>query len=93
MVWAGVSSRYRTPLVLIDGNMTAQRYVDQVLRPLLVLFLQAHPNVTTFHQDHARPHVARVTTAFLQNTNVRVMPWMPYSPDLNPIEHLWDELG
>jgi len=93
MVWAAMSGNHRTPLVFVDGNLTAQRYVDEILRPHLVPFMQAHPDLRIFQQDNARPHSARVTTAFLQGEAVDVMPWMPYSPDLSPIEHLWDEIG
>jgi hypothetical protein len=29
---------------------------------------------------------------FLQDSNVSVLPWLEKSPDLNPIEHVWDLL-
>lgn len=93
LVWAGISSRFRTPLVVVEGNLTARRYVDEILRPHLLPFLEAHPTVRLFQQDNARPHVARLTLNFLQEQEVEVLPWVACSPDLNPLEHIWDELG
>lgn len=46
----------------------------------------------TLQQDNARPHAARFTQDFLQAQGVDVLPWPAYSPDLSPIEHLWDHL-
>ena len=30
---------------------------------------------------------------FLNRNNVNVLPWPAVSPDMNPIEHIWDYLG
>ncbi len=59
-----------------------------VLQPTVVPFMQRHGPCTLMH-DNARLHTARVTQNFLAQHNVPVLP----SPDMNPIEHIWDELG
>lgn len=93
MVWAGITWHFKTPLVVIDGSLTARRYIDEVLEPHVLPFLRQHPNVTLFQQDNARPHSARLTADYLHQNNVNVLPWPAYSPDLSPIEHIWDQLG
>ncbi|UYV82585.1 hypothetical protein LAZ67_22000050 [Cordylochernes scorpioides] len=90
MVWGTISFDSRTPLVVIPGTLTAQRYVDDILRPVLLPFLSHHPGLT-FQQDNARPHTARVTMDCLQSC--RTLPWPARSTDLSPIEHIWDVMG
>ena len=82
----------KTRLLVIHGNLNAQRYVNDVLNAEAIPFMQRHAPVV-FQQDNARPHVARITQARLAAANVNVMQWPANSPDMNPVEHIWDELG
>ena len=90
MVWGGISHGLKSQLVVIDGNLTAAMYRDEILRPHVIPFLQQHN--LTLQQDNARPHVARICQVSLANNNVQPLDWPPYSPVLSPIEHLWDQL-
>ncbi|UYV79061.1 Transposase [Cordylochernes scorpioides] len=90
MVWGAIAYDSRSPLLRIQGTMTAQRYVDDVLRPMTLPYLKEVPNAL-YQQDNARPHTARISQQALQD--VQMLPWPPYSPDLSPIEHVWDIIG
>ena len=75
MVWGGINLTRKTPLVQIVGNLTAQRYVDEVLRPHVAPLAAAHRGTPT----------GRVTTAFLVDEGIKRKVWPASSPDLNPI--------
>ncbi len=90
MVWAGVCYGQRTQVHFIDGILNAQRYRDEILRPIVVPFI--HDHHLMLQHDNAQPHVARICTQFLEAENIPVLAWPAYSPDMSPIEHVWDAL-
>ena len=92
MVWGGIIGRRRTNLIVVQGNLNAQSYINQILQPEAVPFFQRHGPTILMH-DNARSHVARICRQFLNRNNVNVLPWPAVSPDMNPNEHIWDYLG
>ncbi len=90
IVWAGVCYGQRTQVHFIDGILNAQRYRDEILRLIVVSFI--HDHHLMLQHDNARPHVARICTQVLEAENIPVLAWPAYSPDMLPIEHVWDAL-
>lgn len=96
MAWAGVCSRGKTKLKIIDKGVKvdSKYYVRRVLTPFLDqdvprLFPGAASRDMVFHQDSAASHTAKNTLEFLKERNVNYISpdeWMPKSPDAAPMD-------
>ena len=90
MVWAGISYGQQTQLHFIDCNLNAQRYHDEILRPIVVSINPHHHLM--FQHCNAQSYVGKTCTQYLEAENILVLPWPVYSPDMSPFQHVWDAL-
>lgn len=77
-------------VIILGGNLTAQRCWDQVLQPVLVLFLQQHPPCGCFTRTIAVLPAVRAVQASLDQEHIQTLCQPPFSPDMCPTQHTWD---
>ncbi|GFX43524.1 transposable element Tcb2 transposase [Trichonephila clavipes] len=94
LVWGGIMLGSRTDLHIFDaGSVNGTRYCNEILLPYVRLFRGAMGLQFLFMDDNAPCHLTVAAEQLLESEDIERMYCPARSPNLNPLEHVWDLLG
>ena len=89
MFWGCMTRHAIGPLVEVVGTNNATNYIA-TLKDYLLPEFQVSEYPLVFQQDNATLHKTAAVNEFFRENAIPILDWPPQSPDLSPIENMWN---
>ena len=91
-LWGGISRRGLTNLVIFEGRMDSIGFQSILTAGLIPFIRDKYPDGHRLFQDGDPKHTSYSSKRFMVMNGINNYPMPPESPDLNPIELVWNDL-